>query len=70
MSAWKELQLALQDDSKTEEDLVEYERNWTSECRRDYINDLKPPKEELETDCPWFLVVVMALLITIKESDK
>lgn len=53
MSAWKELQLALKDDSKTEEDLAEYERNWASECRIDYISDLKPPKEELETDCPW-----------------
>ena len=53
MSAWKELQLALQDDSKTEEDLVEYERNWASECRRDQIADMMPPKEEPNTDCPW-----------------
>ena len=53
MSAWKELQLALQDDSKTEEDLVEYERNWVNECRRDQIADMMPPKEEPDTDCPW-----------------
>ena len=39
MSAWKEWQLALLDDSKTDEEVEEYERAWLYDCRRDYEID-------------------------------
>ena len=39
MSAWKEWQLALTDESKTDEEVEEYERTWLYECRRDYEID-------------------------------
>lgn len=35
MSAWKELQLAMADDSVSEEDLQEYRETWEMECRED-----------------------------------
>lgn len=35
MSAWKELQLAMADDSVSEEDLQEYQETWERECRED-----------------------------------
>lgn len=38
MSAWKELQLAMADDSISEEELVEYEMAWEQECREDEID--------------------------------
>ena len=46
MSAWKELQLALMDDSKTEEELDEYRRTWEYECRRDW--EIDKALEEME----------------------
>lgn len=39
MSAWKEWQLAMADDTVTDEELEEYERAWLYDCRRDYEID-------------------------------
>ena len=46
MSAWKEWQLALADESKTDEEVEEYERAWLYECRRDYEIDKTLEKME------------------------
>lgn len=35
MSAWKEWQLSLKDDSVSEEEMLEDKRAWERECRED-----------------------------------
>lgn len=53
MSAWKEWQLALMDDSKTDEEIEEYESAWLYDCRRDYEIDKALEQLEREKQCTW-----------------
>lgn len=46
MSAWKELQLA-----RTDEEIVEREREWRDQCRRDWLSDEWQESHEDEPVC-------------------